>query len=129
MFKLNAPVNIKINVAGKIDDKLKPSQHFFSLGKNIYPYLLVNLRSGASFIRVDGPKDYKRVTGTSIGVGLAWGISRYMNLFSDPTEMCAAAIKGDSSKIDMMVGDIYGGDYKGIGFPANMIASSFGRLQ
>jgi pantothenate kinase len=62
-------------------------------------------------------------------VGLAWGISRYMNLFSDPTEMCAAAIKGDSSKIDMMVGDIYGGDYKGIGFPANMIASSFGRLQ
>lgn len=42
--------------------------------------------------------------------------------------MCNAALSGDSSKIDMSVGDIYGGDYKGLGFPSNMIASSFGRL-
>lgn len=28
----------------------------------------------------------------------------------------------------MSVGDIYGGDYKGLGFPSNMIASSFGKL-
>jgi type II pantothenate kinase len=87
------------------------------------------LRSGASFIRVDGPKKYKRVTGTSIGVGLAWGISRFMGIFDDPTEMCESAKKGDSSKIDMSVGDIYGGDYKGLGFPTNMIASSFGKLK
>jgi type II pantothenate kinase len=43
--------------------------------------------------------------------------------------MCEAARKGDSSKIDMSVGDIYGGDYKGLGLPMNMIASSFGRLK
>ncbi len=129
MFKLHGPVNTKMNQAGKIDPTLKPKQHFFSLGKEIYPYLLVNLRSGASFIRVDGPKNYKRVTGTSIGVGLAWGISRYMGIFDDPTEMCESAKMGDSSKIDMSVGDIYGGDYKGLGFPTNMIASSFGKLK
>ena len=29
----------------------------------------------------------------------------------------------------MSVGDIYGGDYKGIGLPMNMIASTFGRLK
>lgn len=90
---------------------------------------MVNLRSGASFFRVDGPRDYKRVAGTSIGVSLAWGISRYMGIFNDPTEMCESALKGDSSKIDMSVGDIYGGDYKGLGFPMDMIASSFGKLQ
>ena len=32
MFKLQGPVNTKINQAGKIDAKLKPMQHFFSLG-------------------------------------------------------------------------------------------------
>ena len=129
MFKLQGPVNTKLNQAGKIDPSLKPKQHYFSLGKEIYPYLLVNLRSGASFIRVDGPDNYKRVGGTSIGVGFAWGVSRYMGLFNNPTEMCDAARKGDSSKIDMSVGDIYGGEYKGLGFPSDMIASSFGKLK
>ena len=90
--------------------------------------MLVNLRWGATFIRVDGPNKYRRITGTSIGVGLAWGISRYMGLFDGPTEMCEAAIRGDSSKIDMSVGDIYGGDYKGLNFPMDMIASSFGKV-
>ena len=52
-----------------------------------------------------------------------------MGIFNDPTEMCESALKGDSSKIDMSVGDIYGGDYKGLGFPMDMIASSFGKLQ
>jgi len=129
MFKLHGPVNTKINLVGKIDNQLKPMQHFFSLGKQIYPYLLVNLRSGASFIRVDAPGQYTRVTGTSIGVSLAWGISRYLNLFRDPTDLCTAALKGDSSNIDMSVGEIYGGGYKGLGMPGNMIASSFGRLK
>jgi len=99
------------------------------LGKAIYPYLLVNLRSGTTFIRVDGPNNYHRVAGTSIGSSLAWGISRYMGIFEDPTEMCSAAVRGDSSKIDMSVGDIYGGDYKGINLPNNMVASSFGKLK
>lgn len=101
-------------------------KNYFSLGKSIYPYLLLNMRSGASFIRVDGPNNYHRVAGTSIGVSLLWGINRYLGLFQDPTEMCTAAVRGDSSKIDMSVGDIYGGDYKGLNLPMNMIASSFG---
>ena len=37
--------------------------------------------------------------------------------------------RGDSSKIDMSVGDIYGGGYSGIELKENMIASSFGKLQ
>lgn len=104
-------------------------KNYFSLGKSIYPYLLLNMRSGASFIRVDGPNNYHRVAGTSIGVSLLWGISRYLGIFQDPTELCAAAVRGDSSKIDMSVGDIYGGEYKGLNLHMDMIASSFGRLQ
>lgn len=43
--------------------------------------------------------------------------------------MCEAAIRGDSSKIDMSVGDIYGGSYEGLNLPGSMIASSFGKLK
>ena len=44
--------------------------------------------------------------------------------------MCEGARSGDSSKIDMSVGDIYGTKaYAGIGLGKNMIASSFGRLK
>lgn len=58
-----------------------------------------------------------------------WGILRLLNYFNDPTEAVMAAAKGDSSKVDMSVGDIYGSDYASIGLPANMIASSFGKVK
>lgn len=95
----------------------------------LYPYILVNLRSGATFTRVDSKDSFNRVLGTSIGSSFFWGILRLLNMFHDPTEACEMAIKGDSSNIDMSVGDIYGGDYKGIGLTAKMIASSFGKLK
>lgn len=97
--------------------------------EELYPYLLVNLRNGASFTKVSSRTDYKRVIGTSIGVSLVWGIVRYLDLFKDPTEMCEAAATGDSSSTDMSVGDIYGGSYDGIGLPGNMIASSFAKVK
>jgi type II pantothenate kinase len=44
--------------------------------------------------------------------------------------MCYDAASGDSSKIDLTVGDIYGGkDYSGIGLSKHMIASSFGKFK
>ncbi len=45
--------------------------------------------------------------------------------------MVEAAVKGNNTKIDMTVGDIYGGDYdigSGMYLAGNMIGSSFGRL-
>jgi pantothenate kinase len=95
----------------------------------LYPYLLVNLRSGASFYRVDGEKNFKRVGGSSLGVSFVWGVTRYLGAYSDPTLMCKDAIHGDSSKVDMSVDDIYGCDYEGIGLPGRFLASSFGKLK
>jgi pantothenate kinase len=56
-------------------------------------------------------------------------ILRLLNYYSDPTEAVYAAAKGDSSRIDMSVGDIYGGGYSGIGLAEKYIASSFGKLK
>jgi pantothenate kinase len=44
-------------------------------------------------------------------------------------DILALSMEGDNSKVDMLVGDIYGGrDYTGIGLSANTIASSFGKV-
>lgn len=42
--------------------------------------------------------------------------------------MLALADKGENSNVDMMVGDIYGGDYPRIGLKSTTIASSFGKV-
>lgn len=72
--------------------------------------------------------DYHRICGTSIGGSLYWGILRLLNQ-TDPTEALTTALHGDSSHLDMTVGDIYGGDYSKMALPANLIASSFGKMK
>jgi type II pantothenate kinase len=78
---------------------------------------------------VESKDSHERIFGTSIGGSFFWGILRILNYFNDPTEAVMAASKGDSSKVDMSVGDIYGSDYAGLGLPKNMIASSFGKVK
>jgi type II pantothenate kinase len=83
-------------------------QIYFSIKEDLYPYLLVNLRSGASFLRVDSPTKFKRIIGTSIGAGTFVGISKLLWEGNDLTTALFAGLKGDSRNIDMSVGDIYG---------------------
>ncbi len=42
--------------------------------------------------------------------------------------MLANAEHGDNTKVDMLVGDIYGADYGRIGLKSSTIASSFGKV-
>lgn len=42
-------------------------------------------------------------------------------------ELLELAEKGDHRNVDMLVRDIYGGDYKMLGLPGDLIASSFGK--
>ena len=56
------------------------------------------------------------------------GILRLLGTFNDPTAAIEGALVGDSSNIDLSVGDIYGGEYTTLGLPKYMIASSFGKL-
>ena len=79
--------------------------------EELYPYLLVNLRSGSSFTVVESKTSQRRITGSVIGSNLFLGVLRILNSFSDPTEAINGAINGDSSNVDMSVGDIYGGEY------------------
>jgi pantothenate kinase len=42
-------------------------------------------------------------------------------------ELLALAEAGDHRSVDMLVKDIYGGDYSSLGLRADIIASSFGK--
>jgi len=58
------------------------------------------------------------------------GLNRMLNEeVKRPEEAVLKASEGDNSNVDMLVGDIYGGDYDAISLPKDLIASSFGKCQ
>ncbi len=115
------------------------------------PCLLVNIGSGVSVIKVDEDGQFERVSGTSIGGGTLWGLLSILTPASTfdgafvfvgclpvnltdvvdlrhPVEMLELSERGDNSKVDMLVGDIYGQDYSKLGLKSTMIASTFGKV-
>ncbi|KAI5777378.1 fumble-domain-containing protein [Geopyxis carbonaria] len=101
---------------------------FTAARADIYPYLLVNIGSGVSIIKVSGPQKFERIGGSSLGGGTLWGILSLLTTAKSFDEMLALAEQGDNAKVDMLVGDIYGGGYSRIGLKATTIASSFGKI-
>lgn len=95
---------------------------------DVYPYLLVNIGSGVSMIKVSGPRQFQRVGGTHLGGGTFWGIMSLLTGARTFDEMLAMADQGDNSGVDMLVGDIYGMDYNKIGLKSTAIASTFGKV-
>ena len=102
--------------------------HFVDANSNTYPYLLVNIGSGVSMIKVSGPQLYERVGGTSLGGGTFWGILSLLTGARTFDEMLSMAEQGDNSGVDMLVGDIYGKDYGKIHLKSTAIASTFGKV-
>uniref|UniRef100_A0A2P2NY84 pantothenate kinase n=1 Tax=Rhizophora mucronata TaxID=61149 RepID=A0A2P2NY84_RHIMU len=95
---------------------------------DLYPYLLVNIGSGVSMIKVDGDGKFERVSGTSVGGGTFWGLGRLLTKCKSFDELLELSHQGNNRVIDMLVGDIYGGtEYSKIGLSSTTIASSFGK--
>ncbi|RMZ71716.1 pantothenate kinase [Pyrenophora seminiperda CCB06] len=95
---------------------------------NIYPYLLVNIGSGVSMIKVSGPRQFERIGGTSLGGGTLWGLLSLLTGARSFDDMLRLAENGDNSSVDLLVGDIYGAAYNKIGLKSTHIASSFGKV-
>ncbi|XP_011071090.1 pantothenate kinase 1 [Sesamum indicum] len=96
--------------------------------KDLYPYLLVNIGSGVSMIKVESDSKFQRVSGTSVGGGTFWGLGKLLTKCKSFDELLELSHRGNNRVIDMLVGDIYGGmDYSKIGLTSTAIASSFGK--
>ncbi|KAL9681382.1 hypothetical protein QQ045_013165 [Rhodiola kirilowii] len=108
---------------------MEGQKEFVQIDHNdLYPYLLVNIGSGVSMIKVDGDGNFERVSGTNVGGGTYWGLGKLLTKCRSFDELLELSQRGDNRAIDMLVGDIYGGlDYSKIGLSASTIASSFGK--
>lgn len=104
-------------------------RQFVQIDQNdLYPYLLVNIGSGVSMIKVEGNGKFERVSGTSIGGGTFWGLGKLLTQCKSFDELLELSYQGNNKEVDMLVGDIYGGmDYAKIGLSSTAIASSFGK--
>lgn len=95
----------------------------------LYPFLLVNIGSGVSILKVSGERAFERVSGSSLGGGTFWGLLRALSRLQSFDEAMDAAAEGDSTAVDMTVGDIYGpAGYAQFQLRADTVASSFGRI-
>jgi hypothetical protein len=93
----------------------------------IYPYLLVNVGSGVSFILVRSEHSWERVSGTSLGGGTFFGLANLITGETSFDRMLDSAEGGNNANVDLTVGDIYGGDYQKFGLKASTIAATFGK--
>ncbi|KAM4543302.1 pantothenate kinase 2, mitochondrial isoform 2-T2 [Odontesthes bonariensis] len=83
--------------------------------ENPYPLLLVNIGSGVSILAVYSENNYKRVTGTSLGGGTFLGLCCLLTGCSTFEEALEMASQGESTRVDKLVRDIYGGNYESFG--------------
>lgn len=69
--------------------------------EDIFPYLLVNIGSGVSIIRVDGPGEgqFSRVSGSSVGGGTFWGLCRLLTGLRDFDEMLQLSMQGNNANV------------------------------
>ncbi|KAL4220369.1 Pantothenate kinase 4 [Mactra antiquata] len=104
-----------------------PEYKFQAVDMNVFPYLLVNIGSGVSFIKVESEDKFERISGTATGGGTFWGLGSLLTKAKTFDDLLNLAEKGDHRNVDMLVKDIYGGAYSTIGLKGDIIASSFGK--
>ncbi|GMT36136.1 hypothetical protein PFISCL1PPCAC_27433, partial [Pristionchus fissidentatus] len=96
---------------------------------SIYPYVLVNVGTGMSIVRVNGENDFKYIGGSHCGGGAFFGLAKLLIGSADMDELLLMAEDGDHRKVDSLVCDIYGTNYNEelLGLPPDLIAGSFGK--
>jgi type II pantothenate kinase len=92
-----------------------------------FPMIVCNIGSGVSILKANSESDFKRVSGTALGGATFWGLARLLTKLQKFDDALDCAHEGDASKVNMLVRDIYGGDYGKIGLPGDFTACFFGK--
>jgi type II pantothenate kinase len=101
-------------------------------GQPPFPYLVVNIGSGVSILKITGDETFVRVSGSGIGGGTFWGLTRLLTSltsFEQVLECCKPGV-GDNTAVDILVRDIYGDAAQNpAGLDPSVTASYFGKVQ
>jgi pantothenate kinase len=93
-----------------------------------FPILLVIVKTGTSFYRMDSPTEFVRVGGSSIGSSSLAALGKSLVSETSVRGMVNKAQQATRpSSVDLLVEDIYGGDCASIGLPGSIIASCLGK--
>ncbi|KAK3131891.1 hypothetical protein QOZ80_6AG0512980 [Eleusine coracana subsp. coracana] len=96
---------------------------------NLFPYLLVNIGSGVSILKVTGNRKFERVTGTHFGGGTMFGLAKLLTGCKSYDEFLQLSQKGDNFVLDLIVKDICGELVcQKQGLSTTTLASSFGKV-
>ncbi|XP_059547512.1 4'-phosphopantetheine phosphatase isoform X1 [Myotis daubentonii] len=104
-----------------------PEFRFQTNHPHIFPYLLVNIGSGVSIVKVETDDRFEWIGGSSIGGGTFWGLGALLTKTQKFDELLHLASRGQHANVDMLVQDVYGGAHQTLGLSGNLIASSFGK--
>jgi len=96
-------------------------------GVDVYPLVLVNVGSGVSIVLVEGPGTWRRVSGTPIGGGTFFGLTNMLTGLTSFDTMLELAARGDHTRVNLTVGDIYGEGESVYGLRPDHIAANFGK--
>lgn len=97
-------------------------------------FLVVNIGSGVSFVDCDGRGSYTRVGGSSLGGATFHGLVTLLCGVNNFDEALSLASQGDSTKVDLLVGDIYSHGpetnkkLEDLGLRPSTLAASFGKM-
>ena len=102
--------------------------------KSAEGFLVVNIGSGVSFVDCDGRGSHVRVGGSSLGGATFHGLVNLLCQTRSFDEALHLASQGDSTKADLLVGDIYSDDKESnkkledLGLRSTTLAASFGKM-
>ena len=96
-------------------------------------YLYCSVGHGVSILevrggRADGVTRYCKRGYSCIGGSTFWGLVCLLTSCSTFDEVIRLTESGSSSRVDMLVGDIYGGDCPAMGLGGDVIAASMGKV-
>ncbi len=115
------------NPSYTVTSRAPAEKHYLENGQN-QEVILVSIGSGVSIIKISNFDSFERVAGTMIGGGTLIGLSNLLTGIKDFDTIIEMASRGDHTKVDMMVRDIYGDNspFKELG--GDLLASSFAKI-
>ncbi|WVZ82039.1 hypothetical protein U9M48_029351 [Paspalum notatum var. saurae] len=118
------------NIPGAAFTHMNGQRHPINVSpNNLFPYLLVNIGSGVSILKVTGNRKFERVTGTHIGGGTMFGLAKLLTGCKSYDEFLQLSQKGDNFVLDLIVKDICGELVcQKQGLSTSTLASSFGKV-